>query len=112
MKNKHADIIRTNSGPNSTGIAEGQSVTVFCEKFNEARLMQAHDGNRPNYWWFFIPFSTAALLGCAGIVATELFMPDNAGGMAGRLAMYRYLGSMTVCWFVIAIWSWFKLPHK
>jgi len=74
--------------------------------------MQTHDDNRPNYWWFFIPFSTAALLGCAGILAGELFMPHNAGGMAGRLAMYRYLGTMTVCWLCIAIWSWSKLQAE
>ena len=79
--------------------------------------MQAHDGNRPNYWWFFIPFSIAALLGFAGVLAGELFLPDNAGGTTGRLALYRYLGSASVCWLSLAIWSWTRIhaklaPHK
>ncbi|TWT62002.1 hypothetical protein [Rubinisphaera italica] len=65
--------------------------------------------SQPNYWFFFIPFSISALIGLASLIVAEMFMPDNAGGMAGKLAIYRWIGSGTLCWMAIAIWSWGKI---
>lgn len=63
----------------------------------------------PNYRVFLIVFSICTLFGAAGLVSTELFMPANPGGVSGRLAMYRYLGTATVCWLSIAMWAWYHV---
>ena len=75
-------------------------------------LMPAKVDSRLNYWWFFVPFSIAALLGFAGILAGELFMLNNAGGAAGRDALYRYLGTASTSWFCIAIWGFVGLRRQ
>ena len=64
---------------------------------------------QPNYWFFFVPFAICALLGFAGVLAAELLMPDNAGGVTGRLVVYRHVGTMSVIWSLIAMWSWHKI---
>lgn len=67
------------------------------------------DHPKPNYWLFFVPFSTCAMLGIAGIITSEMLMPQNAAGLEGRLTIYRYLGTMTLIWASIAIWSWCQI---
>ncbi len=62
-----------------------------------------------NYRVLFIVFAICTALGMAGLIVSELFMPQNAGGLAGRLAMYRYMGTATFCWALIALWSWYQL---
>lgn len=64
---------------------------------------------RPNYWFFFVPFSICAFLGLAGIIASEVLMPQNPAGLEGRLTIYRYIGTMSLIWVSIAIWSWHKI---
>tara|TARA_R110002020_G_scaffold239680_2_gene452252 strand:+ start:553 stop:852 length:300 start_codon:yes stop_codon:yes gene_type:complete len=84
-------------------------IAVFVEK----REMQTNKNySQPNYWFSFIPFSIAAGLGFASLILAELFMPNNAGGMEGKLAMYRSLGTLSVCWLAFAIWSWGKIRES
>lgn len=62
-----------------------------------------------NYRVLFIVFAICSALGLAGLIVSELFMPQNAYGLTGRLAMYRYMGTATFCWFSVAMWSWYQL---
>lgn len=64
---------------------------------------------RKQYWVFLVIFSLCALLGFSGVLIAEIFMPNNAGGNLGRLAMYRYMGSMSLVWVLIATWAGYKL---
>ena len=65
-----------------------------------------------NYWFFFIAFAICAALGLVGLVVGEMFLPDNNGGLKGRLAMYRSLGPMFVAWLAIALWAWYRIQLK
>lgn len=60
---------------------------------------------RKQYWVFLIVFTFCALLGFAGLLAGELYLPDNPGGNQGRLAMYRSLGLWSLAWSGIAVWA-------
>jgi len=60
----------------------------------------------PNYHVLLVVFLICTALGTTSLVVAELFLPANSGGDSGRLAIYRYLGSATVCWLLISMWSW------
>lgn len=64
---------------------------------------------KPTYWFFFVPFAICAVLGIAGVIVAEIFMPDNVEGLRGRLAIYRHLGTASFVWSIVAVWSWHKL---
>lgn len=72
-------------------------------------LMTSKSFPKPNYWWFFIPFSAAAILGVAGIITAELLMPRNPAGLEGLATIYRYIGTMTLFWGALAFWSWNRI---
>jgi len=65
--------------------------------------------SRKQYWVFLVVFSLCAVAGIASVVITEIFMPHNAGGNLGRLAMYRSMGTGAVAWACIAAWAGYKL---
>lgn len=69
-------------------------------------LLTQKSFSKLNYWWFFIPFSMAAILGVAGIVTAELLMPRNPAGLEGLAAIHRDIGTMTLIWGILAFWSW------
>lgn len=71
--------------------------------------MNNYQIKRKQYWVFLIVFGFCALLGFSGVFVAEVFMPSNAGGNIGRLAMYRYMGTTSVAWALITIWAGFKL---
>lgn len=62
-----------------------------------------------NYRVLFIVFAICSLFGFIGLIASEIFMPLNSGGMLGRLAKYRSLGPATFSWVMITMWSWYQL---
>ncbi|QDT88340.1 hypothetical protein [Gimesia chilikensis] len=67
--------------------------------------MKSFPISRKQYWVFLIVFSLCALLGVVSLVIAELYLPNNPGGMAGRVAMFRSLGLWTLAWLGIAVWS-------
>jgi len=71
--------------------------------------MNTYQLTRKQYWVLLVVFSFCAVVGLASIAVAELFMPNNAGGNLGRLAMYRYLGMGSVAWASIAVWVGYKL---
>ena len=71
--------------------------------------MNTYQLTRKQYWVLLVVFSLCAIVGLASIVVAELFVPNNAGGNLGRLAMYRYLGMGSVAWASIAVWAGYKL---
>tara|TARA_R110002095_G_scaffold2155_3_gene9126 strand:+ start:3315 stop:3542 length:228 start_codon:yes stop_codon:yes gene_type:complete len=71
--------------------------------------MNHYQIQRKQYWIFLVVFSLCALLGFSGVLAAEIFMPNNPGGDLGRLTMYRYLGTASVAWICLAVWAGYKL---
>lgn len=67
--------------------------------------MKQYPISRTQYWVFCIVFSLCALLGFASLVVGEIFLPHNAGGMEGRMAMYRSLGLWSFAWLGVAVWA-------
>jgi len=67
--------------------------------------MQQFAISRKQHWVFLIVFSLCALVGLTSVVVAELYLPRNAGGIEGRLAIYRSLGLITLAWTGIAVWS-------
>lgn len=67
--------------------------------------MKSFPISRKQYWVFLVVFSLCALLGVVSLVIAELYLPNNPGGMAGRVAMFRSLGLWTLAWLGIAVWS-------
>lgn len=61
--------------------------------------------SRKQYWVFLSVFSLCGLLGLVSLVIADFYLPQNPGGMAGRIAMFRSLGLWTMAWLGIAIWS-------
>src|SRR6056297_2645025 len=85
-------------------------MTVSPPLIVEGYSMKSTTWSTPiNYRVLFIVFTLCSGLGVAGLIASELLMPQNAGGLTGRLTMYRYMGTATFCWASIAMWSWYQL---
>lgn len=86
----------------------GQTVKILNMYVIED-MMNNYQINSKQHWVFLVVFGFCALLGFSGVLVAEIFMPNNPGGNLGRLAMHRSMGTTSVVWALIALWSGYKL---